>query len=172
MEQEEYEALKRGMLESFTWQTGVIALVATLVFILVGKLSGHLVRRSLVKRGRGGGAPSRLSASLKTATLSLSRSSRAHLGRASPGSGNTESIIRSAFSGPVRARPTRQLNRLSPGGNHSPRLTASRGTYVRMLRKNGLPSGAGSQFDSGTSPCGARLNRILSDPSWSLFKAE
>lgn len=57
-------------------------------------------------------------------------------------------------------------------GCHSPCLTASFGTYVRNVSENGLPSDAGSQFDSGTPESGFGPMAIFSDPSASLFGAE
>jgi len=65
-----------------------------------------------------------------------------------------------------------QFTRLSAGGNHSLFLTVSFGTYVRMFKKNGLPSGAGNQFDSGTSGRGARANRIRNEPSAPALRPE
>lgn len=61
MEQDACEALQSGALQSLTWQRGVVALAAMLVFFLVAKLAGHLVRRGFAKRGKQGGAAFALS---------------------------------------------------------------------------------------------------------------
>jgi small-conductance mechanosensitive channel len=50
------DVLPTGALESLTWRQGAIAAGALLGFVLVAKLGGHLVRRSLARRGREGGA--------------------------------------------------------------------------------------------------------------------
>jgi potassium efflux system protein len=50
------DVLQSGALESLTWQRGAIAAGALLGFVLAAKLGGHLVRRSLARRGKEGGA--------------------------------------------------------------------------------------------------------------------
>jgi potassium efflux system protein len=61
MGEEAYKALQTGVLRSFTWQKGLIALAVLVGFVVVAKLIGHLIRRSLARRGRGGGAAFALS---------------------------------------------------------------------------------------------------------------
>jgi len=54
MEEKAYEALQRsGALESLTWANGLVAAAVFLAAFIVAKLSGHLVRRALDKRGSG-----------------------------------------------------------------------------------------------------------------------
>jgi len=61
MDKEAYKALETGVLRAFTWQKGLTALAVLVGFVVVAKLIGHLLRRRLVKHGKGGGAAFALS---------------------------------------------------------------------------------------------------------------
>lgn len=56
MDETAYKALEKSVLRSFTWQKGVIALAVLVGFVLAAKLIGYLLRRSLARRGKSGGA--------------------------------------------------------------------------------------------------------------------
>ena len=61
MDKEAYKALETGVLRALTWQKGLIAAGVLVGFVVVAKLIGHLLRQTLARRGRGGGAAFALS---------------------------------------------------------------------------------------------------------------
>ena len=61
MDEAAYKALEKSVLRSFTWQKGAIALAVLVGFVVVAKLIGYLLRRSLARRGKARGAAFALS---------------------------------------------------------------------------------------------------------------